>query len=149
MYISIKVRAEVKKTEDLDKVLFAISNLITFDKNDVKVREEGERIIIQIETKNINALEPLHNLIRQDRVIDAVAKALKRNRVGNITTLYLNREAAYMKHINLYSPDSDLFQPIEIVIASENLDKILDWLVPPTKEGKPLFELKIDDLKNS
>lgn len=92
-------------------------------------------------------IEPLHNLIRQDKVIDAVRKVLKRNRIGNITSIKLNREALYSRHINLFSDDSDILPPIELIIASDDIDKIIDWLAPPTKDGKPIFELRIEDFE--
>ncbi len=147
MYTSIKVRAEVIKTEDTQKIIKAIKNAVSITEDEIRLESENDKLVIVIEKKATAAIiEPLHNLIRQDKVIDAVRKVLKRNRIGNITSIKLNREALYSKHINLFSDDSDILPPIELIIASDNIDKIIDWLAPPTKDGKPVFELKIEDL---
>ncbi|MGQ4833344.1 MAG: RNA-binding domain-containing protein [Candidatus Asgardarchaeia archaeon] len=147
MYVSIRIRAEVTKTEDIQKVIKAIKNAVTLTEDELDILTEDDKLIIIGEKMTLNSIEALHDLIRQDRVIDAIRKALRRSRIGNLVSLKLNREALFSKHINLFAEDSDILPPIEIVIASDEIEKIIDWLAPPTKNGKPLFELRIEDLE--
>jgi len=141
MVFKIKVRAEVRPTEDIEKIKNAVKNILSFKEEEFRITtDEEDRKYLIAETQRVNALEPLFFKIRQFRILETFRTQLKRGTTAGIIFFQLNREAAAVNHISLYSPDSDLFEPIEITIVCSCPDEFIDWLAPHTKEGKPIKE---------
>ena len=142
MVFRIKVKAEIRPTEDIEKIKSAVKNLFGFRKEEFKIEkdlEEDKKYLIA-ETQRVEALEPLYHKIRQFRILETFRTQLKRGTTAGIIFFQLNREAAAVNHISLYSPDSDLFDPIEVTIVCSCPEEFIDWLAPHTREGKPVKE---------
>lgn len=134
--LKIKVIAPVNPTENLQKVEKAILNLfsikpenITIEKND-----EFEKIIAVGEGQDV--LKPFFDALRYDRIIDTARQVFRRNQVGNITSFYISKEAAFMKHINFTEENQEPLGAIFVTLISDNLDEIIRWLTPRTRNGR-------------
>ena len=108
-------------------------------KRQIKEGEEDRKYLIA-ETQRVDVLEPLYYKIRQFRILETFRTQLKRGTTAGIIFFQLNREAAAVNHVSLYSPDSDLFDPIEVTIVCSRPEDFIDWLAPHTREGKPIKE---------
>ena len=73
--IKIRVEAEVRPTEDLDKVKKAILNVFEPEKMFVVEEALGKKIIA--ESSTYDSLFKLHGLLRRERILDAARKILK------------------------------------------------------------------------
>ncbi|WNY23951.1 hypothetical protein MmiHf6_12750 [Methanimicrococcus hongohii] len=99
---------------------------------------------------NLELLSGIHYLIRKEEIIDTANTALTDgiDESGCKTFVALNKQAAFMKHISFPAADETLgsvFLEIETETPDELL-RIIDWLTPPTKEGIPVYELKMNEL---
>jgi Uncharacterized protein conserved in archaea len=99
---------------------------------------------------DLTALTGFHYLIRKEEIIDTAKSALSDgvSDDGCETSVLLNKQAAFMKKLS-FPADIEPLGSIEIEIQTETADalsRIIDWLTPPTKDGIPVFELKINEL---
>lgn len=99
---------------------------------------------------NLDILTGIHYLIRKEEIIDTANTALKEgiNNDGCQIFAALNKQAALMKRLS-FPADIETLGSVYLKIETENEDdllRIVDWLTPPTKDGIPLYELKMNDL---
>jgi len=95
-------------------------------------------------------LTGIHYLIRKEEIIDTAKSAFLENLSddGCETEVLLNKQAAFMKRLS-FPADLEPLGSVKLEIrteTSENMLKLIDWLTPPTKNGLPVFELKLDEL---
>ncbi|MDR2944827.1 MAG: hypothetical protein LBU81_07110 [Methanosarcinales archaeon] len=159
--LNVKVTfcAPVYITEDSEKVSAAVSNMVNFGRpKSEENRAEFEKPGIGDENikqtarinGNLELLSGIHYLIRKEEIIDTVNTALKDgiDDSGCKTRVALNKQAALMKHLSFPADDEPLGS-VYLTIEAETQDallKIIDWLTPPTKEGVPVYELKMKEL---
>lgn len=140
--VYIRVEAEVRPTEDLAKVLKAVSAVVRTDNAKVEDIGRGYRLIV-IESTNIEILKPLHSGLRRQRILDTAREYMFKHKQGEILTLMINKQAAYQGHISLVENLSESpLGTITISISSPQIDKIIDWLAPRTAHGRPLWEVE-------
>jgi predicted RNA binding protein with dsRBD fold (UPF0201 family) len=153
--IHIKVSAVVYPTENLEKVIKAISSLFT----DIELKKEA------IETTGpetgastsfflsgeggIDILQTLHGLIRREEIIDSIrnkafSKGLSSD--GLSVRFSLNKQAAFVGIPSVPAQEESLGS-IEVVIRADSqkeMERLFEWLLPLTEEGKPVVEVEID-----
>ncbi|HDO20550.1 MAG TPA: hypothetical protein ENG81_03415 [Candidatus Bathyarchaeota archaeon] len=140
--LKIKVEAEIKSTEDAEKVKNAVLNII--ETENVKIVEIAGRKILRAESNKIESLKKLHSLLRKERILDSARKMMKRWSTDERIMFFLNKQAAYMGHLSFCMPEGESpLGPIVVEIEGERLREIIDWLAPPTSRGKPIFEKKM------
>ncbi len=133
------MEAEVRLTEDLEKVKQAILNII--DPDVVRVEDLGQGRILVAESNSLRALEKLHRLLRIERILDAARGAMKRGLSTGRLVFHLHKQAAYRGRLSFVSGDHESpLGAIRVIIEHENPREVLDWLAPPTSRGRPLFE---------
>lgn len=95
-------------------------------------------------------LRAFHSYIRREEIIDTAYSALSdglshdRKKVK----FYLNKQVAYAKRVN-YPADVEALGSVSVQIeadSEEKIEKIIDWVTPPTKNGVPLYEKRIEDI---
>lgn len=137
--IEIIVEAEVKATESEEKVKKAILNI--FEPESISIEKRFGRKYIVAKAESIESLRKLHSLLRRERILDAARKMMKRFSTQNQVIFFLNKQVAYMGHISFCLPERESpLGPIRIEITSSNSRDVINWLAPPTSQGKPLFE---------
>jgi len=153
--IRVKVSAAVYPTEDPEKVVKAISSLF----GDIEL-EKGTIEATELETgispcfslsaeRGIDILQTLHGLIRREEIIDSVrnkafGKGLSSD--GLSVRFSLNKQAAFVGIPSVPAQEEPLGS-IEVFISAdsqEEMERLFEWLLPLTEEGKPVVEVEMD-----
>lgn len=153
--IHVKVSVAVYPTEDSEKVIKAVSSLFT----DIELEKEA------IETTGsetgispsfffsgdggIEILQTLHGLIRREEILDSIrnkafSKGLSSD--GLSVRFSLNKQAAFVGIASVPAQEEPLGS-IEVVIradSKEEMERLFEWLLPLTEEGKPVVEVEMD-----
>lgn len=124
MSFKLKVIADVKSTENPEKVKNSILNIFP----DIKVEEENNEIIGYSEEDSV--LSRFIELIYSDAIRDSVNMVLKEGTKGTKISFSMNKQAAYAGRVNL-SRASPL-GPIKVKIYVENPYEFIDKIVPKT-----------------
>lgn len=137
--MKIVVEAEIRPTEDEEKVKKAILNFFTPSRIKVEERERGRVLIAEADRPE--ALQKLHSRLREQRILDAARSMIMRWSSGDRVVFYLHKQAAFMNHITFCLPEGESpLGPIKVEILEADVKAVIDWLAPPTLRGKPLFE---------
>lgn len=137
--IKVTVEAEVKPTEDMEKVKQAITNVFTPD--NIRIDERFGKKFLVAEAKGAESLAKLHALLRREQILDAARKMMKRWSSQDRVIFFLNKQVAYVGHLSFCLPERESpLGPIRFEISCEKAKDVIDWLAPPTSKGKPLFE---------
>ncbi len=153
--IHVKVSAAVYPTEDSEKVIKAVSSLFT----DIELEKEAiETPGPEIGTSpsfflsgegGIDILQTLHGLIRREEIIDSVRnKAFNKGlSIDGLSVHFsLNKQAAFVGIPSVPAQEEPLGS-IEIIIrtdSQEEMERLFEWLLPLTEEGKPIVEVEMD-----
>lgn len=113
-----------------------------------KVRDEVLKISV---SGNEKLLRAFHSYIRREEMIDTAYSEISKGTSfdGKNVKIYLNKQVAYAKRVN-FPADVQPLGALVIEIdadSEEKIEEITNWLTPPTKEGVPLYEKRIEDLK--
>ncbi|MEA2071106.1 MAG: RNA-binding domain-containing protein [Asgard group archaeon] len=130
------ISAETKKypTEDSHKIAKALQTIVPAK---VHKKKLGEQIYLKVESQDYSALDNLYHLFRKHRILDVARGQLLNGRFNSGTAFFINKQAAYANKINFCQQKGESpLGPIRIVIEYENIDHLIDWLTPYTKEGK-------------
>lgn len=124
MSFKLKVFADVKSTEDPEKVKNSILNIFP----DLKVEEKDNEIIGYSEEDGV--LSRFVELVYSDAIRDSVNMVLKEGTQGTKISFSMNKQAAFAGRVNL-SRVSPL-GPIKVKIYVENPYEYIDKIVPKT-----------------
>ncbi|MGC8983162.1 MAG: RNA-binding domain-containing protein [Desulfurococcaceae archaeon] len=130
--VNIVVEAEVRPTEDLEKVKKAILSVIKPESVEVEELGSGYRVV-RARGSSIESLEPLRNMARAQQVEPAFRSYLYKYRRGGALTILLHKQAAFVGKLSLV--DSDKESPlgpvrVEIEGTEEEIEKLIDYLAP-------------------
>ncbi len=140
----VTFRAEVRPSEDEDKVKVAILNF--FDFEDIRVEEKPLGKVIVAEASSLSSLRKMHKVLREERILDAARKYLKRGISGKKVTFMLHKQAASVGVLSFVDDERESpLGPIEVTIEYDNPEEVVDWLAPKTSKGRPLWENPIPD----
>lgn len=131
----LRVEAEVKPTESREKVEAAIKKLFPT----LKPGSVGNSLVG--ESTDVRTLDRLHQRLRQQAILDSVRATMLRGRRGNLTRFMLNKQVAFMGRVSLTDGESPL-GPIIVTLEAPDLERLIDYLAPRTREGKPIREIK-------
>lgn len=135
----IIVRAEVRPTEEVEKVKQAILNF--FDPDSIEVLESGDYKTVVARATSLSSLRKLHASLRRERILDAARKVLRASASGDFITFQVNKQAAYQGRLSFVtSPSESPLGPIEFHIEHPNVREVIDWLTPKTQRGRPLWD---------
>ena len=127
---SIEVFCTINPSEDLQKIETAILNIfpdIEIDKNNMQITGIS---------KKIESLSRIFEIIHNRRITNVYRRTLNQNLSENSTWFYLNRQAAYVDVIALCNEeDESPLGPIEIILDSQQIEQVIDWLTSFT--GNP------------
>jgi predicted RNA binding protein with dsRBD fold (UPF0201 family) len=139
--ITIEVSAPVNPTEDVKKVQKAIENIFIGLEFQLHEREGMKPRLLG--SGNHESLIKLHMLIRDRKILDTARTNIRFE--GNNVTFLLNKQAAFVGKVS-FPPGDEPLGSIWVEIVTESPDeamKVVDWLAPPTEEGKPQFEIEL------
>jgi hypothetical protein len=131
----LRVEAEVSPTEDPAKVEAAIKNIFpTLQLDRVRNSLVGE-------SAEVESLDRLHQLLRLQRILDSARSVMRRGRQGNIVKFMLNKQVATVRKVNFTDDESPLGQ-IVVTLEAPDPERLIDYLAPRTREGKPIREIR-------
>ena len=124
--IDLKVEAIVNPSEDTQKVIDAIANLFTRCSPEVSFRS---RVVGR--AVGSDSLAILYEQVRSRSAIGVLRRMLLDNRVGDSTSFLLNKQAATAGIAAVIEEEQESpLGPIRVTISCEELDALVDWLVP-------------------
>jgi uncharacterized protein len=126
--IEIKVEATVNPSEDPQKVIAAIENVV--DKCFPEFRY-GSRAVGR--ARGTKPLSLIYEQVRSRSAMGVLRRILLDNRSGDTTWFYLNKQAAAAGIAAVIEDEQESpLGPIRVTIDCEELDSIVNWLVPET-----------------
>jgi uncharacterized protein len=124
--IDLKVEAIVNPSEDIQKVIDAIANLFTRCSPEVSFRS---RVVGR--AVGSDSLAILYEQVRSRSAMGVLRRMLLDNRVGDSTSFLLNKQAATSGIAAVIEEEQESpLGPIRVTISCEELDALVDWLVP-------------------
>jgi predicted RNA binding protein with dsRBD fold (UPF0201 family) len=133
--LKLRVEAEVRATEDKTKVEAAIKKIFpTLQLNFTDNCLVGE-------STDTRALDRLHQLLRLRGILDSARKVMRTNRRENLVQFMLNKQVAAVSKVSFTDGESPL-GPIVVAIEASDIERLIDYLAPRTREGKPIEEIR-------
>lgn len=126
MNCEIHAKAEVNPTEDLDKVMKAISNVIEYD--EIEVGEDFINASGEIET-----IKNLRDELRERKIRGAARKIMLKGSSFNKINFKLSKQAALAGTLNLVDDNLCALGEIEVEIKTDDTKKFIDWIAPEIK----------------
>ena len=118
----------INKSEDVNKIQTAISNVLI----DMDGRVSGNSFIAN--SNNYESLTKIYDTIRGKNSQNTYRRNLRSNIDKNSTWFYLNKQAAFVDVIAICNEaDESPLGPIKIVLHSENIEDVIEWLVSDTE----------------
>jgi len=135
MRFHLKGRVKVYPTEDLEKVKNAVEQILTPTSIEVTPKPEKTLKILVFEAEDRESLSKMQNILKRDRVRDAVRRSLVELAERDRISFCLNKQVAYAGHISLCEPVGESpLGPIEVDISCEDTKRLIDWLSPSSRE---------------
>ncbi len=123
----IEVYAAVNPSEDPEKVKTAVSNAI--GTSDFQYKEGS----IKATSREVESLLKIQESIEKHRSNRVYRRQMRFNRDDDTTWFYLNKQAAFVDVIAICEEaEESAMGPIKVIIHSNDLDRIIDWLAPET-----------------
>ncbi|MDQ3836409.1 MAG: hypothetical protein M3270_05690 [Thermoproteota archaeon] len=124
--VDLKVDAVVNPSENAQKVIDAISNLFTSCSPELsfKSRVIGRAV-------GTASFSTLYEQVRSRSAMGVLRRMLLDNRAGDSTWFLLNKQAATSGIAAVIEDQQESpLGPIRVTISCEELDSLIDWLVP-------------------
>jgi uncharacterized protein len=123
--VELKVEAAVNPSESPERVIAAIANVIECSPE----FRYGRRVIGR--SLEIESLRTIYEQIRSRSAMGVLRRMLLNNRVADSTSFLLNKQAAATGIVVVIEEDQESpLGPIRITLDCEELDALIDWLVP-------------------
>ncbi|MHA1799413.1 MAG: RNA-binding domain-containing protein [Candidatus Helarchaeota archaeon] len=134
--LNVRVEAPFNNTESFEKIKKAINTL--FIDADCKVELDGVKKKVVANLEGNNSLSVLYNAFRSQQILDVARRMMLKEQFDDCFVLYFNKQAAYVGkiHFSLVEEESKILGPIKIIVKSENIEEIIDYLAPETIDGK-------------
>jgi predicted RNA binding protein with dsRBD fold (UPF0201 family) len=144
--VSERVRVEipVKPTEDLSILTKMLRYIIEPD--EVLLEESGIERVLIAKSRCLSSLSRLRNSLRRERILDAARKSIRINEREEKIEFLIHKQALAANRISLV--DSETESPlgaVRIIIYHPNPRKVLEWIAPKTRYGKPIKEIDVPD----
>lgn len=120
--LEVRLRAECHPTEDRDKVIRSIKRLFP----DAEIN--GVSVVSGVS----RSVDEFGELLKRQHIRDAARAVMRRNMRGNATAFRLNKQVAVVGKIS-FSEESHPLGDIEVEIASDSLESIIDSIAPNTR----------------
>jgi len=135
--ITLLLLAEVKATEDPEKVREALLNICPSAQIEI-IQEASGSTVMKGRAEGPEALTHLAKKFSEERILEAVRQVLIKSVKDNTLSFALHRQAALMGRIHLCDPDDiSAMGPIHVEIRAQNISDVIDYISPPTVDGKP------------
>lgn len=126
--VKIIVEAEVRPTEDVEKVKKAVRNIFA---GDIIIQDLGNNYkVVKGVSLTIESLKPLKNLAKTQQVEPALKNYLIKYRTTTSITLLLHKQAVYAGKLSLIDSEKESpLGPVKIIIEGDEneLEEVLKY----------------------
>lgn len=124
--MEIEIKAVVKKTESIDKVKKAITNIFPS-----VILEEREGTLIGKATK----MDVFKKMLEIQRIRDTAKSFLQKRAKEKEVSFVLNKEAAYVGKVNFLTVEHPM-GGIEVVVRTDDISEFINWLTEKNTQDK-------------
>ena len=129
--VVVHVEVEVNPTEDLEKIKRAVENIFGVVEFKVESREWG--LLLVAETRGLEGLTKLYNLLRRERIRAAARRVFFSGLRNKSLVFNLNKQVAHAGHISFSQQTAESpLGPINVQIRCDNPRELIEWLAPKT-----------------
>jgi uncharacterized protein len=123
MKCEMEAETIVNPTEDIDKIIEALSNI--FDYDEIIIGKDMVTV-----TGNISCLVPFKEFLEKRQIRDTARKMLLKgwNNESDVINLKLSKQAAFAGRINLVDDDLSPLGEIELTIQTKTPEEFINWL---------------------
>lgn len=125
--VEVLVEAEVRPTEDPERVRKAVENV--FPTVQCEVRPRGRGAVLTAGARGTEGLAKLRELLRRERIRDAARKVFVAGLAGGSVTFYLDKQVAYVGRLSFSEPTAESpLGPIKVQICCDDPRRLIEWL---------------------
>jgi predicted RNA binding protein with dsRBD fold (UPF0201 family) len=136
--ILVRVETPLNPTEDPEKVLRAIRNLLPSCAPTI-ARTDERHAKFEGSLTSLEDLDNLKALLRQEAIRDAARKLLFQSISGSSIVVHLNKQAAFAGKASFCERyDESPLGPITLTITTENPEQLIDWLAPSSRSRRQI-----------
>lgn len=132
--MKLRVEAVIKPTESREKVEAAVRKIFPTMNLELIVNS------LVGKSTDVESLQRLHQLLRQQAILDTARSVMFSNRSDNSTHFMLNKQVALAGRISFTEGESPL-GPIVVSLEAPDIELLIDYLAPRTRDGRPIREL--------
>jgi predicted RNA binding protein with dsRBD fold (UPF0201 family) len=132
--LKLRVEAEVRPTEAREKVEAAVKKIFPT----LELKQVGDYIVG--ESADASSLSKLHQLFRQQAILDSARSVMLKRKQGETTQFMLNKQVAFVGRVSFTDGESPL-GPIVVTLEASDTNRLIDYLAPRTREGRPIREI--------
>lgn len=128
--VEIVVEAEVRPTEDVEKVKKALSTVVDVSNFVVEEITAGFRVV-RIKCSRVECMEPFRNAIKIQQIEPAVRAYLYKYKNNGTLTIMLHKQVAYVGKISLIDNTRESpLGPIRIEVSGteEEIEELIEYL---------------------
>jgi len=133
--LRLQVEVAIKPSEDKEKVEAAVKKIFpTLELYQTENSLVGESI-------REESLDRLHQLLREQAIRDSARSVMVQGRLGNVVKFMLNKQVAFVGKVSFTEGEAPL-GPIVVTLEAPDIERLIDYLAPQTREGKPIREIR-------
>ncbi|MEM0198055.1 MAG: RNA-binding domain-containing protein [Fervidicoccaceae archaeon] len=142
MQFRVRVEVPVKPTEKEEVILKLIESIIT--STDVRIEGEEMGRVALATSPCLSSLTKLHSMLRRERILDSARKYLLSGIHGDTLTFLMHKQALAAGKISFVSNENESpLGPVIVTVVHPRIHEVVDWLAPPTREGKPIKNIDV------
>ena len=126
MKYKMKAKVLINPTEDLDKVLQSLSNILDYDELEI----DDDYIIV---TGEEESLLRLRESLEKRRIRNTARKIMLKGLQDHVIFFKLSKQAAYAGLVNMIGEDLSALGEINVIIETDDVYALLDWIAPQIK----------------
>jgi uncharacterized protein len=121
MKCKMTAKVRVNPTEDLDKVITAISNIFKFDELEI-----GEGYVVV--TGENDSLIPLRDSLIERKIRDTAERMFIKGAETGKITFSLSKQAAFVSIPNIVDREMSALGEIDVTIETDNETAFIEWM---------------------
>lgn len=126
MRCKVYARTEVTPTEELNKVIRALSNIFNYDEIEV---EDGYVYVTGSKESLIKIRESLIKRKIRSTARSIMIKSITNN-TNNEIKFNLSKQAAFVGVPNFVEGELSPLGEIQVIVKADNIEKFIDWIAP-------------------
>ena len=123
MKCEMKAKTPFNPTEDVDKVIMALSNMFDYDQLEI-----GDNYVLI--TGGKESLLKLKKSLEKRQIRNTASKIMIKGAHDGVILFKLNKQAAFCGVVNFSEENISPMGEINVKIEVDNVDQFIEWLAP-------------------